>query len=93
MAFNSTNLVFSMWWTVNGINRMWEYDAGADNIATVEGTDYFANGAKIIRPNDFLRVTANDGNAFYVVSDTTANPASLHASIQKLAAGVTSFPS
>ena len=95
MAFNSTNLVYSTYWipSFHGTSRMWDYNAGSDNISTVDGANYFADAAKILRAHDLIRVTANDGKAFYSVEDTNPNPASPSASIKKLAAGVTSFPS
>jgi 3-hydroxyisobutyrate dehydrogenase-like beta-hydroxyacid dehydrogenase len=94
MAFNATNLVYSNWWTMDdrNLNRMWDYDAGADNIATVDGANYFNSAAKIVRQTDCIRVTASDGKAIYAVLAGSLSSGSETVNIRKLAAGVTSFP-
>lgn len=89
MAFNASNLVYSPWWSFQG--RMWEYNAGSDDLATVEAGGYFVAAAKIFREYDVLRVTASDGKALYAVG-ANPTPGIESVSLKKLAAGVTSFP-
>ncbi len=98
MAFNAANLVYTNFWQYGPDNqgRMWDYDAGSDNIAAVEDNwagGYFAGAAKILRRGEPIRVTASDGKAFYVIDVVYPTPGSEQVGLKKLAAGVTSFPS
>lgn len=97
MAFNAANLVYSNWWVhgPDGRDRMWDYNAGSDTIATVESGfagGYFASAAKTFRKEDPILVTASDGNALYVVDSVNPASGSESVGLKKLAAGVTSFP-
>lgn len=78
MAFNASNLVYSdlVAFEVR-CGRIMDYSTG-DNMATVDSGTYFdtADACKILRQADWVRVTASDGKAIYmVVSSTPTTPA------------------
>lgn len=93
MAFNAANLAYNR--TIIE-SRMWDYDAGSDNLSVVEdgfAGGYFASAAKVFRNAEMVRVTANDGNALYLTGGINPSSGFEQVSLTKLAAGVTSFPS
>lgn len=63
MAFNSANLVKLDLKTSGGLGT-WKYNAGSDNLSTVEGGSYFTPDY-ILDVGEVVCVTANDGKAIY----------------------------
>jgi hypothetical protein len=60
-----------------GIFKMLSYDAGADDIATVEGAGYFdelaiqSPAGGVLNDGDVILVKASDGHKFYAVTVTS----------------------
>jgi hypothetical protein len=70
MAYNGANLTYVAPGNSVTIGRIWHYDAGADNLATVEDNGYFfvTDAALKLRKEDWLQVEASDGLALYLVT-------------------------
>lgn len=61
MAFNPNNAVLVSEGDPTGY--IWEYNAGADDIATVKGAGYFVNmdAKRLFRRCDVIKIVASDG--------------------------------
>lgn len=73
MAFSLGNLAWNDYVASESrIGTIWDYSTG-DNMATVDGGTYFntSDATKATRKGDWIRVTASDGKAIYVVSGAT----------------------
>jgi hypothetical protein len=77
MAFNVGNLTYSTLVAFDvDFGRVMGYTTG-DNMATVDSGTYFntADACKSLRKADWLKVTASDGKAIYmVISSTPTTP-------------------
>ena len=78
MAFNLSNLVVSdaVAWDYE-YGRIWDYST-SDNMATVDSGTYWdaLDAVKALRKGEWVRVTASDGMAIYmVVSSIYSTPA------------------
>ncbi len=92
MSFNEANLTPKIYLSGGSqqASKVWDYSTG-DNLATVEGSTYFDSAVKNLRQDDIVRVTANDGNALYVVDGMSLSGGG-DGAVVKLAV-VDSFPS
>ncbi len=60
--------------TLQGAPTLFGYISGTDNIATINGADYFADQANELNQTDLIYVAATDGEVFMTVAGVSVGP-------------------